>query len=71
MLEVKCLAAGAPSPTIEWSRMEEEGSGVKLIGQELRFESIKQEDAGVYQCRARNSHEKDLIARTSISVLGK
>lgn len=68
-LHVPCLADAVPKPTIEWTRL---GQGRRdSIGNELRFDSVKQQDDGYYECRAKNGLEEDLVARIKLSVLGK
>lgn len=70
-----CSAIGQPSPHIEWNKLlmadEQNGQSVSL-GPELRFNSISQQDSGVYECRASNGGvEKDLVSRVRVNVLGK
>lgn len=67
-LHVPCSASGLPEPKIEWTKVEENGP---LLGGELRFGAISQQDTGVYECRAKNGVEQDLVARTKLTVLGK
>lgn len=63
-----CLADGLPKPRIEW-RME--GASEVFSGPELHFNSLKQDDAGFYECRATNGVDRDLVARMELKVLGK
>lgn len=64
-VHIACLAEGSPEPTIQWSK-----DGIP-VGSELRFVSVSQQDAGLYECRARNGADEDLVARIRLSVLGK
>lgn len=42
------------------------------LGSELRFSpTISPDDAGLYECRASNGVEEDLVARVKLEVLGK
>ena len=68
-LHVPCIAGGSPEPSIEWTRVGDEKTG--FVGRELRFVSVSQQDAGYYECRAKNGVEKDLVARMKLNVLGK
>ena len=44
---------------------------IDFVGPELHFLSVREQDSGEYECRARNSVEKDLVSRIKIRVLGK
>lgn len=72
-VHVGCAADGAPKPTIEWRKVAdgvdqaESGS----LGSQLGFSSVRLEDGGLYECRAKNGVEKDLVARAWIKVSGK
>lgn len=65
---IPCKAIGSPEPTIEWYRVGEKSES---LGSELRFTSVIQQDAGYYECRARNGQDEDLVARIKIGVLGE
>ena len=65
---VPCKAEGSPAPTIEWFKIDDE---VRLLGSELRFASVSQQDAGYYECRAKNGQDEELVSRMKLSVLGK
>lgn len=69
-LDVPCTADGSPSPTIEWFR-HGESDGSRPLGSHLRVYSASPDDTGVYECRAKNGAEPDLVARIKINVLGK
>ena len=69
-LHIPCVADGLPKPSIEWTRIGADNKP-EIFGPELRFGSVGQQDAGMYECRARNGVEKDLISRTKLNVLGK
>lgn len=68
-LLIPCLAAGGGSTAISWTRYENGMS--HSYGPELRLNSIKQDDAGYYECRASNGVDKDLISKIKLNVLGK
>lgn len=68
-LHVDCSADSLPKPNIEWTKIGQDRRD--LIGGELRFQSVSQQDAGYYECRARNGLEEDLVSRIKLSVLGK
>lgn len=77
-LQVACRADGSPKPLATWTRLADEPSGdlaAPPLGEpswpELRFHSISARDSGLYECRAGNGLERDLVARTRINVLGK
>ena len=67
-VHVPCKATGSPEAQIRWTKMDESNS---QVGRELKFDSVTLKDAGVYECRASNGVEKDLIARVSLKVMGK
>ena len=67
-VSIPCKADGSPAPTIEWCKIEDE---VRLLGPELRFASVSQQDAGYYECRANNGQDNQISARVKLSVLGK
>lgn len=67
-IHIPCLADGSPKPTIEWTKVGEEAA---FMRSELRFTSVSQQDAGYYECRAKNGVEKDLISKIKLIVLGK
>lgn len=69
-LDVPCSADGSPSPTIEWFR-HGDSEEPKALGSYLRIYSVSPADAGLYECRAKNGAEPDLVARVKINVLGK
>lgn len=69
-VHIACSADGAPKPTIEWRKMADSGD-VKHLGSQLGFASIRPEDGGLYECRAKNGIEKDLVARIEVKVMGK
>ena len=68
-VQVPCRAEGSPPVSIEWSKVD--GDNKEARGYELSFTAVRQEDAGYYECRARNGHDKDLVSRIKLSVLGK
>lgn len=68
-LHIPCLADGSPKPTMEWTKLG--GQESQLIGTKLEFTSIQRDDAGQYECRAKNGVEKDLVAMVELNVLGK
>jgi len=74
-LQVPCKAGGQPPALIEWHRLRsqdlESSSNDSYLGGELSFNSLKPNDTGIYECRAKNGIEKDLVARLSLKVLGK
>lgn len=67
-LTIPCVADGSPKPTIEWLKVGDENNS---FGIELNFRSVGIEDAGYYECRAKNGLDKDLLARIKLDVLGK
>ena len=67
-LHVVCSASGQPAPQIQWTRVDAKN---QFIGPELSFNSIAVEDAGEYECRAKNGVEEDLVRRIRVNVLGK
>lgn len=69
-LMIPCAAGGGGSPTVSWSRLDE-GRSSSFYGPELRFNPVKQDDAGYYECRASNGVDKDLVSRIKLNVLGK
>ncbi|XP_010004196.1 PREDICTED: neogenin isoform X1 [Chaetura pelagica] len=58
-----CVAVGFPTPTIRWTRNEEEliteGSGrfLLLAGGSLEISEVREQDAGTYTCIAENANE--------------
>lgn len=68
-LFVPCKADGLPRPTIEWVRIGNVAG--EFAGPELRLTGVRQTDAGVYECRARNGADKDLVKRTELIVRGE
>ena len=51
------ILEGLPAPTIKWSKNGERistGSKYKINGNELKINSIRVEDQGVYICEAEN-----------------
>uniref|UniRef100_A0A6G1SAW7 Contactin-2 n=1 Tax=Aceria tosichella TaxID=561515 RepID=A0A6G1SAW7_9ACAR len=73
-LQVPCTASGQPAPKIEWTRLDgnEQGRQMRhLLGSELRFNVISQQDSGLYECRASNGMDKDLVSRFRLVVMGK
>lgn len=68
---IPCSAtAGDSPPVVSWTRFDNEGKPVNY-GSELRFNSVKQDDAGYYECRASNGADKDLVSKIKLDVLGK
>lgn len=67
-LYVPCKAIGSPDATIDWRKV---GDDSVTLGSELRFASTNQQDAGYYECRAKNGNDKDLVARIKVGVMGK
>ncbi|KAG8239776.1 hypothetical protein J437_LFUL019414, partial [Ladona fulva] len=54
--ELRCIAAGDPTPSIRWSKAGEEfSSNVQIIGQLLRLNNAQVTDRGVYICLAENA----------------
>ncbi|KAJ9584666.1 hypothetical protein L9F63_020991, partial [Diploptera punctata] len=54
--ELRCIATGDPSPTIRWSKSNEElGSNIQTVGQYLRILNALVRDRGVYICTAENA----------------
>ena len=47
------------------------GETGQIFGSELRFNAVAQEDAGTYECSAKNGADKDLRTRLKLNVLGK
>lgn len=66
---IACSADGLPEPRVEWTKVGDQGN--QFIGSELRFGSVRPDDAGYYECRAKNGVEKDLVTRIKVNVLGK
>ena len=69
-LQVPCIASGQPTPTIVWTKLDGEDQ-TRTLGSDLRFGAVNQADSGLYECRASNGVEKDLVARFRLNVLGK
>jgi len=44
---------------------------IDFVGPELHFLSVREQDSGEYECRARNSVERDLVSRIKLRVLGE
>lgn len=73
-VRVPCEATGQPSAKIEWTKLVASDISSKQaasLGPELRFGAITQDDSGLYECRASNGLEEDLVARIKLNVLGK
>ena len=70
-LLVPCIADGQPAPRVGWSKLDSDADQARQLGHELRFGAVSQEDSGLYECRATNGAEEDLVARVNITVLGK
>lgn len=70
-LNIACKASGQPTPRVEWTKLHSNGSGATILGSRLELNSVNQQDSGLYECRAKNGIEKDLYARTKLTVLGK
>lgn len=68
--DVPCSATGQPLPTIEWTKLNGDGH-VRNLGSEIRIGAVTQDDSGVYECRAKNGADTDLVTRINLSVLGK
>ncbi|KAG8178108.1 hypothetical protein JTE90_017455 [Oedothorax gibbosus] len=61
----RCSASGSPHPVITWNKiLEKPGSDSSALtvgnGDSLTFESLKPEDAGLYECIASNGVEPTL-----------
>lgn len=69
-LHVPCVADGQPAPKTTWTRLDD-STPARMLGYELRFNAVSQEDSGLYECRATNGAEEDLVARVNLTVLGK
>ncbi|XP_065579048.1 basement membrane-specific heparan sulfate proteoglycan core protein-like isoform X5 [Artemia franciscana] len=53
--EIRCFATGDPTPTIRWSKVNEEISpNIQINGPLLRIPNAKIDDRGVYVCMAEN-----------------
>ncbi|CAB3365823.1 Hypothetical predicted protein [Cloeon dipterum] len=54
--ELRCIASGEPTPTVTWSKINDDMSrSVQITGNILRIPSALFVDRGVYACKASNS----------------
>lgn len=72
-LFVPCSASGQPPAQVTWTKLTSDNrtDQARSLGSELRFNAISQVDSGLYECRASNGVEKDLVSRVRVNVLGK
>jgi hypothetical protein len=70
-VHVPCTAVGQPPPRIEWVRLDGTTGPGQSLGPELRLAAASQQDSGLYECRASNGMDKDLVARTRLTVMGE
>lgn len=72
-VHVQCSASGQPAARVTWTKLagENQTTNSRGYGSELRFSAISQHDSGLYECRAGNGVEKDLVSRIRVNVLGK
>ncbi len=77
---VECFAEGVPQPTVSWTFLEADTSFFSFLQQSpslstlpsgtLWLQSVKQSDAGRYECLAENSQGR-IQAIVNVRVLGK
>uniref|UniRef100_A0A182QPA6 Basement membrane-specific heparan sulfate proteoglycan core protein n=1 Tax=Anopheles farauti TaxID=69004 RepID=A0A182QPA6_9DIPT len=71
-VEVRCTVTGYPTPTINWERIDKP-LPYNIVNEYglLRFNSIRQQDAGTYRCVARNDvGESDALLTVYVRPTG-
>ncbi|KAI1289798.1 Hemicentin-2 [Halotydeus destructor] len=65
---VECRASGSPSPAINWFKLNHDANQQISQGEQLKIQSVKQEDVGNYECVADNGVDEPLKKRFKLSV---
>lgn len=69
-VEIACKAVGSPQPKIYWKRLDSE-QDITIESSILQLRSTSLKDKGLYECRASNGFDEDLVARVQLDVRGK
>lgn len=67
---IACQADGSPQPKVLWKRLDSP-QDLAIEFRELQFREVSLQDKGLYECRATNGADEDLIARVQLDVRGK